>query len=263
MKKLAFLLALILSLSCLAAALAEAPATWTLTDIPTKRLGAIEGPFDLMGDEYLAISGVDILTTAVFVPTYSELVAALQSERADYALFPTSTAQFFLNACPEFIMQPVPNFKANFQMLLRSKDEALLLAINEAIVALKEDGTIAELQNKFVYSFDEATAIGVKETKKIDGADTIYVGVSGEQPPLDYVTADGLPAGYNVELVAAIAEKIGKNIVFVIIPSQAKYSALASERIDVFFWHTDLAALPEDIAGTEPYTAFGMYIVHK
>ena len=39
-----------------------------------------------------------------------------------------------------------------------------------------------------------------------NGEETYVVGVTGDLPPLDYVAADGTPAGFNVALMDAIAE---------------------------------------------------------
>jgi len=57
-------------------------------------------------------------------------------------------------------------------------------------------------------------------------------------PPYDYISADGKPAGFNVALMSEISRVLEKNIKFVTIPSEARYSALLSSarRMDLFFW---------------------------
>jgi ABC-type amino acid transport substrate-binding protein len=88
----------------------------------------------------------------------------------------------------------------------------------------------------------------------IDGAETIKVGVSGDAPPFDYVDPAGKPAGFNVELMKAIAAHAGMNVEFVPVNTNAKFTALESGRTDVHFYNT---SMPSD---TQPgYTQTEAY----
>jgi hypothetical protein len=70
----------------------------------------------------------------------------------------------------------------------------------------------------------------------IDGAETIKVAVTGALPPMDYVAADGTPAGFNTALLAEISQRIGKNIELVVVDSVGRAAALASGTVDAVFW---------------------------
>ncbi len=70
----------------------------------------------------------------------------------------------------------------------------------------------------------------------IDGAETIKVAVTGSLPPMDYVAADGTPAGFNTALLAEISQRIGKNIELVVVDSVGRAAALASGIVDAVFW---------------------------
>lgn len=89
--------------------------------------------------------------------------------------------------------------------------------------------------------------------EKLEGADTLYVGISGDVAPLDYVSADGTPAGFNVALMNEIGRLLGKNIEFVVVSTDAKFSSILSGKIDAFFWHISILPLPETIAVTDSY----------
>ncbi|MDR2743225.1 MAG: transporter substrate-binding domain-containing protein [Treponema sp.] len=63
------------------------------------------------------------------------------------------------------------------------------------------------------------------------------VGISGDLPPCNYISADGKPAGFNVALMDALSQVLSKNVQFVTVPSDARFSALLSKnarRMDLF-----------------------------
>ncbi len=70
----------------------------------------------------------------------------------------------------------------------------------------------------------------------MDGAQTIKVGVTGDLPPLDYVSADGQPAGFNTAILSEIAKRLGRNVEVIDIESGARATALNAKQIDVIFW---------------------------
>lgn len=67
-------------------------------------------------------------------------------------------------------------------------------------------------------------------------AEALLVAVTGDLPPMDYVTTDGQPAGYNVAVLAEVGRRISRNIEFVPISAAARAMALASNQVDVVFW---------------------------
>ena len=74
------------------------------------------------------------------------------------------------------------------------------------------------------------------EIEKIDNAETIRVGVTGDLPPIDYVDEAGIPAGFNTAVLAEISRRIGKNIELVSIESGARSIALSEGKVDAVFW---------------------------
>lgn len=54
---------------------------------------------------------------------------------------------------------------------------------------------------------------------------------------MDYVAADGVPAGFNVAFINAIGEVTDVSFTFVQVDADARLSALSSGKIDVIFWY--------------------------
>ncbi len=266
MKKIALLLAIVLMVSMCSFAMA-ASTSLDLREMNLKdmRLVYTYNAFNLTTEDRMSIFGFNSEETTILVPSYSELVAALQSGRADYTILPYITAQYLVKTDPDaFKLTVLPNVTMKMKMILRSEDAQLADAISGAIAELKENGKVYSLMETLVYGVDNVSeANAASEAKLFEGADTLYVGVSGELPPMDYVAADGQAAGFNVALVQEIAKILEKNVVFVVIPTEAKYQALLSQKIDVFFWQGGVFELPQDIIGTESYLATGLAIVAK
>ena len=131
----------------------------------------------------------------------------------------------------------------DFAFMLLKKNEALRDTFNEAINAMKEDGTMARLEQEYLSSAMSESAIKPVTIATIPGAATVKVAVTGDIPPLDYVSSNGTPAGFNTAVLAEISKKIGKNIQLVNIDAGARTTSLASGSVDIVFWtRTNLEA---------------------
>ena len=124
----------------------------------------------------------------------------------------------------------------NFCFAVRKDDGALKAELDKAIDEMKADGSLDKLVTDYITGVDKGAMPPAIEIPMTDGADTIKVGVTGDLPPLDYVSADGKAAGFNTALLAEIAKRTGKNIELVDIDSGARATALTTKQIDVIFW---------------------------
>jgi ABC-type amino acid transport substrate-binding protein len=124
----------------------------------------------------------------------------------------------------------------DFTFMMMEGREALRDEFNAAIAAIREDGTLEKLITEYIDGAIEGKEIPPIQIAKIDGAETIKVGVTGDLPPMDYVAADGTPAGFNTALLAEISKRLSKNIELSPLASPARSSALASGTVDVVFW---------------------------
>ena len=123
-------------------------------------------------------------------------------------------------------------------MFLRTEDTALKNELDRAINILDENGTLGELRDTWITNLPANEEPSGSGMPVIEGARTVRVGVTGDYVSLDYMAADGRPAGFNVALLSEISELLEINFELVSIESQAKFSALQSRIIDVIFSQT-------------------------
>ena len=124
----------------------------------------------------------------------------------------------------------------DFAFLMLEENAELRDQFSEAIAFMKADGTLDRLvqeQIEAVIAGGEAEPITMPVA---DGARTIRVAVTGSLPPMDYVAADGTPAGFNTAVLAEIASRTGLNIDLVVVDSIGRAAALASGTVDAVFW---------------------------
>ena len=124
----------------------------------------------------------------------------------------------------------------DFAFLMLENNIALRDMFSEAIEAMKADGTMDRLVKEQITDLIAGSEIAPIQLPQIDGVETIRVAVTGALPPMDYVAADGTPAGFNTAVLAEIGQRTGKNIELVVVDSIGRATALASGNVDAVFW---------------------------
>lgn len=208
------------------------------------QLNMTQAEFQTYMDAALS-SGLWTLFTAedsnpAFFVFYDSIVAmqlGLDKGEVDEIDLPEAVGEYMLNTNPNYSIAAIAITKPiYFAFGFREKDGANLRdKFNTALQAMKADKTLAVLQMEYVVNPGTGPLEAVKFSK-FEGADTIKVAVTGDLPPIDYVAADGTPAGFNTAILAEIGKRLKVNIELLNIESGARASALASGRADVVFW---------------------------
>ena len=107
--------------------------------------------------------------------------------------------------------------------------------VNEALSAMKVDGTLYALQEEYLTN-PEADPVPAK-FDTFEGAQTIRAAVTGDLPPMDYTAEDGSPAGFNTALLSELGKRLKVNIEILNIESSARTIALTSGVADIVFWY--------------------------
>ena len=186
-----------------------------------------------------------------FYDNLSLLQMGLESKSVDQISVYTCVADYMTatNDKLELVKEhSLSKLSDQFCFAVRKEDTQLRDDLNKAIDEMKADKTLDKLVNDYITNVKKDN-IPLVEIPKFEGAETIKVGVTGDLPPLDYVSPDGTPAGFNTAMLAEIAKRLNKNIELVQIDSGARATALTSKKIDVVFWAVipNGDELPKDI----------------
>ena len=205
------------------------------------------------GDKYTA--------TTVFYDSLTSMIMALNAGEVDEISLPEPVAEYVMNVNDGFEIASIARIMpASLAMGFRKDDDpALRNKFNEALLSMKADGTLTILRAKYIdeAGLDDPEPVKFDKFENIDT--TIKVAVTGDLPPIDFVAADGTPAGFNTAVLAEIAKRLKINVELVNIDSGARVASLASKRSDVVFWfmsYKDVDVqldVPEGVVLTEPY----------
>ena len=153
--------------------------------------------------------------------------------------------------------------KTPFSMLLREEDTELRDNISEIMRQMNLDGTTEALKHTYIDDVIAGEDPEAVVPQEFENAKTIKVAVTGDRPPMDYISAGGEPMGFNTALIAEVAKRLEMNVEFVSMDSAARGVSLATGVSDVVFWmeHTDFGNWdgadvedqPEHTIATEAY----------
>ena len=152
---------------------------------------------------------------------------------------------------------------------------------DNALNSMRNDWTLNALADKYVKNFPKNNSPyeyiygnNSRKKKKNDevkferfkDAPTIRVAITGDLPPIDYISEDGMPAGYNAAVLAEIGRRLKVNIATVNVNTGARTAALVSGRVDVVFWYEVDKSLeaqldsPENIILSSPYYEWNVFM---
>ena len=201
----------------------------------------------------------------VFYDTMTDMLMALN--RGDIVVLETdqNTVRYIASRNDNIVDRP-PYLNPNnlmFSVLLRGEDVELRDQISNCISEMEEDGTIEEMKQRYIEDVIVGDDPDVVVPQKFQGARTIKVAVTGDRPPMDFVSAGGEPVGFNTALISEIGKRLGINIEFVTVDCGARGIALATGVCDIVFWMeigdfenwegADLEDQPENTIVTKPY----------
>jgi polar amino acid transport system substrate-binding protein len=172
-----------------------------------------------------------------YVP-YSNLSAALmdlESGRIDTIGLEKCTADYVAAHNDKIEVYEDTKEMTIFSMMTLDTNKEVYDILNNAIKAMKEDGTLDSLIESELKAYINSDPTP-KDLPHFDGAKTIKIGVTGDIPPMDYVAANGKAAGFNIALLAEIATRAQVNIELVQIETASRPMALSSNKVDAVFW---------------------------
>jgi len=270
-KTLALMLALltVLSFGLSACAAEEAAPVQKYGNIG--RLAKLNITEDQLNDVLKDIMVHSICNRYVFYDTMTDMLMALN--RGDIVVLETdqNTVRYIASRNENIVDRP-PYMNPNmllFCMLLRAEDEALRDQISACITEMTEDGTIESLKQSYIENVIAGEEPGAIEPQAFEGARTMKVAVTGDRPPMDYISAGGQPIGFNTAMITEIAKRLNMNVELVNVSCPARGIALATGVCDIVFWMevgdfenwegAGLEDQPENTVVTAPYLSVPLW----
>lgn len=206
----------------------------------------------------------------IFFDSLNSMQMALKSKQIDEISTYRCVARYMMAQDPRFkvLKDHSLEFVDSFCFALRDDEIELKNSLDKVIKDMNSDRTLDKLTKEYILDINAENNPPAVDLPHFDGAETIKIAVTGDLPPLDFISAAGMPAGFNTAVLAEISNRLNKNFELVQIDSGARAAALTSGQVDVVFWAivpvseiipTD-SDKPDGISLTEPY--FRDKIVH-
>ena len=171
-----------------------------------------------------------------FFGSLNEMLLALDAGLIDGACLPEFTGKYLLarNEDLRAGMLEFSNVQERYYLGFYNNAE-LRDQVNEALAAMKADGTLYVLQEN--YLMNPGTDPVPVKFDTFEGAQTVRAAVTGDLPPMDCTAEDGLPAGFNTALLSELGKRLKVNIEILDIESSARTLSLTSGVADMVFWY--------------------------
>lgn len=235
------------------------------------RLSKLNITEDELNDVLKDIMVDSICNRYVFYDTMTDMLMALN--RGDIVVLETdqNTVRYIVSR-NEGIVDRSPYLNPNnlmFSILLRGEDVELRDQISDCIAQMNADGALEAMRQRYIEDVIAGEDPDAVVPEVFPDARTIKVAVTGDRPPMDYVSAGGEPLGFNTALIAEIGKRLGVNIEFVTVDCGARGIALATGVCDIVFWMeigdfenwegADFEDQPENTIVTEPYMSVHLW----
>jgi polar amino acid transport system substrate-binding protein len=269
MKKTLFLILTLLAVLSLGLSMADEAPVQKYGNIG--RLSKLNITEDQLNDVLKDIMVNSICNRYVFYDTMTDMLMALN--RGDIVVLETdqNTVRYIASRNENIVDRP-PYMNPNmlvFCMLLRADDAELRDQISACITEMTEDGTIETLKQSYIENVIAGEEPGAIQPENYPDARTIKVAVTGDRPPMDYVSAGGEPIGFNTAMITEIAKRLNMNVKLVNVSTQARGMALATGVCDIVFWMevgdfenwegANLEDQPENTVVTAPYLSVPLW----
>lgn len=198
----------------------------------------------------------------------NSMLMALDAGTIDEITLPRFAAEYIAGSNPEFEVCCAQSMNYDISLVFGFVDDEagreLQGKINEAIASMKADGTLDVLTDEYL------SASGDKELKPVqfdafpDSDASIRVIVTGDLPPIDYIGADGVPAGFNTAVLAEVGRRLGVNIEPISAHTSSRTLALTSHTADAVFWYMDRPTSnldqPDGLVFSDPYLSWDLWL---
>ena len=197
----------------------------SVSDIKSAKIGVLSGSVS----EYLAAEIVSGDSGKV-IPygTIGEIIDALRSKDVDAAVMDESPARYFALGGTEFRMLSEP-VESEYYAIAFKKGNPLRDEVDKALDAIIADKTLARIMTK--YLDDDSDPAKIDMNIGAEGG-KLWVGCAASFPPYEERTSDGF-VGIDIEMCAAIAKRLNRELVIVDYRFDALPEALESGKIDM------------------------------
>ena len=202
-----------------------------------------------------------------FYGNLAAMLMALNAGELDEFAVSQPVGEYIIAVNPDFAVACATRITGStFVFGFRAENgRAIRDKFNAALADIRKDGTLDALKLKYCSNPGKGN-LDTVQFESFSDAETVKIAVTGDLPPLDFVTADGNAAGFNTAILSEIGRRAKINIKLVYVETAARTTALMSGRADCIFWYQlyndskNQPDSPEGVIFSEPYYDFNIML---
>ena len=202
----------------------------TTDDLPGAKIGVQLGT---VGDIYASdYEGDDAGTVVERYNKIADAVQALRQGKIDCVIVDEQPAIATTSDDSSLVILEEPFALEEYAMCIAKDNEQLLSKVNEALAELKADGTVEQITANYIGDDTKGTCPYVSPEGISYDNGTLIVATNVAFPPYEYYE-NGKPVGIDMELIRAIADKLGMEIKIEDIEFDSIINAVDSHKADI------------------------------
>ncbi|NLL37335.1 MAG: transporter substrate-binding domain-containing protein [Fretibacterium sp.] len=196
--------------------------------LKTEKLAAQRGTVgQMLAEELLGENSGLLLTT---YEKYVDAIAALRQQKVRAVIMDEGPAKRFLANVPGLAIMPEPLSEESYAIGFKKGNDALRSRVDEALEAMKQDGTLQAIIDKYndnidVNPEDIDLNVGAAGGKLVMGTEAGFA-------PYELKVGEGY-IGIDIEMAAAIARRLGMELQIENLNFDALPMAVASGKVDM------------------------------
>ncbi|MBS1187621.1 MAG: amino acid transporter rane protein, family / amino acid transporter substrate-binding [Burkholderiaceae bacterium] len=199
-----------------------------LAQINGRRIGVLSGSAgDLAARKHFPQASFQVMNSG------TDAALALKTHKVDAFVYDKSVLLNLVEKNPELVILEQPVAKLEVAAAISKENTALLGEVNRALEALKKDGSLQRLRQKWVDSKDTASRqLPPAKREPAGKRGVLRLGTYAIFEPFSY-QANGRIIGLDIELANLIGEKIGRRVEVIDMHFEALIPALQAGKIDL------------------------------
>lgn len=181
----------------------------------------------------------------------TDVLAALDSKKIDYALVPDTIAIRYIEANNyNFEYCDTPVYTYDISYVLEKGNDSLKSLMDEQILKLREDGTLDQLYQKWVVDKDYST----DDIPHLTGKDVpvIRAAVSSMNEPINFIS-NGENVGYSCDVLERVAYALGMRVEYQEMAFASMIPSIKSGKSDVAVSVTPTDERKKEVDFTEAF----------
>lgn len=199
-------------------------------DLPGASIGVQLGTTaDIYASDY---EGDDAGTQIERYNKGADAIQALMQNKIDCVMIDEQPAKAFVNKNPSLVILDEAFADEEYAFAIAKENAALTAEINEALAALKADGTIDSIINNYIGT-DEEIGKSPYVKKDVDRAKgTLVVATNATFPPYEYYENDAI-VGIDMDIMQALCDEMGYDLSVEDMEFDSIITAVQSGKADV------------------------------